>query len=66
MDRLLKVNEVSEWFSISSDRVYSMVREGDLPHVRLHRSIRFKREDLQQFLDEGGKGLPGGVWKRED
>ena len=62
--RLLKVPEVARILDTSEGRVYTMLREGILPGVRLGRQIRVDREALEEFIRNGGQALPGG-WKRE-
>jgi len=62
--RLLKVPEVARILDTSEGRVYTMLREGILPGVRLGRQIRVDREALEEFIRNGGQALPGG-WKRD-
>ncbi len=62
--RLFKIHEVAVILDVSEDRVYSLAREGLLPHVRLGRQIRIDSDILDEFIKAGGKALPGG-WKKE-
>lgn len=62
--RLYKIHEVAVILDVSEDRVYSLAREGLLPHVRLGRQIRIDSDILDEFFKTGGKALPGG-WKKE-
>jgi len=52
---LLKVSEVVEFLKLSTNRVYTLIKQGVLPSVRVGGSIRVIREDLEQFLKGGGK-----------
>ncbi len=61
---LLKINSVAKILDVSEDRVYTLAREGILPHVRLGRQIRIDSQVLEEFIRGGGKALPGG-WRRE-
>ena len=64
MSKLLKADEVAEMLEVSEDRVYQLVRENILPHVRLGRQVRFSAELLNNFIANGGKTWPGG-WRKE-
>jgi len=58
LDQLLRVNQVAEWLDLSEDRVYSLIREGYIPAVKLNRTIRVSREAMEQLIEEGGTALP--------
>lgn len=62
--KLLRIPTVAQILDVSEDRVYSLAREGVLPHVRLGRQIRVDSDALEEFINNGGKALPGG-WRRE-
>jgi predicted DNA-binding transcriptional regulator AlpA len=50
----------------SAARVYELARRGLLPGVvRLGRQVRFDRRKVLEFVDRGGRSLPGG-WRREE
>ena len=63
-EKLMNSNEVAEILFISNERVYALAREGILPCVRLGRQLRFSPGKISQFIENGGKALPGG-WRRE-
>lgn len=48
--QLLTVAEVAELFRVSSMTVYRLIRNGELPAVRVGRSYRVSEEDLQSYL----------------
>lgn len=58
MEQLLRVSQVAEWLDLSQDRVYSLIREGYIPAVKLNRTIRVSREAMEQFIDGGGRAFP--------
>ena len=62
---LMTVSEVATFLNMKQDKVYSLAREGILPTVRLARQIRFSRDALEKFINEGGKPLSGG-WRKEE
>jgi len=50
-DRLLTYDEVSEEFSVPKGTLFWWVARRAIPHVRLGpRSVRFRRPDLEQWL----------------
>ena len=62
--QLMKVNDVADVLGVSEARVYELVREEILPGVRLGRSVRVSKSELERFVAAGGKSLRGG-WRRE-
>ena len=61
--RLLTMKEVALRLGISLQRTYEMGRLGLLPVVRLGRQLRVEEGRLASWVEDGGRGLPGG-WKR--
>jgi len=47
---LLTVAEVADLFRVSSMTVYRLIRNGELPAVRVGRSYRVREDDLQSYL----------------
>lgn len=48
----LKVPEVAGILRIARSRAYEMVAEGKIPSVRIGRSIRINRRELDRWLEE--------------
>ena len=48
--QLLTVAEVADLFRVSSMTVYRLIRNGELPAVRVGRSYRVSEDDLQTYL----------------
>ena len=48
----LKVPEVAEVLRIGRSRAYEMVAEGKIPSVRIGRSVRVNRKELDRWLEE--------------
>ena len=48
---ILRVSEVAEVLRVDPDTVYSMVRRGELPVIRVGRAFRFSREQLVRFVE---------------
>ena len=62
--KLLLIRQVAEMMHISTSRAYALARSGMLPTVRLGRQLRVDADRLDQWIADGGKGLPGG-WKQD-
>lgn len=49
----LDYQETSQLLKVPVGTLYSWVSQRKIPHVRItERTIRFRREDLEQWLDE--------------
>jgi excisionase family DNA binding protein len=57
----LKVPEVAEVLSIVRSRAYELVGSGEIPSVRIGRSVRVSREELERWLEE--QRQPGARWR---
>ncbi|OAB32993.1 helix-turn-helix domain-containing protein [Paenibacillus glacialis] len=44
------VIELSELLGISTDTVYTMVRERQIPHLRIRRRVIFYKETIEEWL----------------
>jgi excisionase family DNA binding protein len=50
--KLLKINDVASTLNISRSLAYFIVETGELPAVRIGRSVRIKSEDLRAFIEK--------------
>lgn len=64
MKQLMTIAEAARVLAISESHAYSLAKEGLLPVVRVGRRVRVNPADLERFIAEGGRNLPGG-WRRE-
>ena len=48
----LKVPEMAEELRIARSRAYELVGNGEIPSVRIGRSIRVSRRELEKWLEE--------------
>lgn len=51
MKEFLTIGELSEYLNLKRTNLYSMVESGELPHYRIGRLIRFKRDDVDRWLE---------------
>ena len=57
---LLTGSEVARKLRISCSYVYALIRRGEMPALRVGRSVRVRREDLDAFINDH---LNGGTVK---
>ena len=53
---LLTLEEVARMLRISRGKAYGMAASGELPIVRMGRSVRVRRDRLEAWLDERSQG----------
>jgi excisionase family DNA binding protein len=47
----VNIEELSEYLGIKKSTLYGMVEKGELPHYRIGRLIRFKRDDMDSWIE---------------
>lgn len=52
-DRLLTVSEVAADLRVSNMTVYRLIRNGELPALRVGRNYRIRQVDLEAYLRAG-------------
>ena len=57
----LKVPEVAEVLRIARSRAYELVGSGEIPTVRIGRSVRVSRKELDRWLEE--QRQPNARWR---
>jgi len=50
-ERLIRPAEVAEYLSVSIFHVYRMAREGELPHVKIGRAVRFRLSEITAWVE---------------
>jgi len=51
-DRLLKASEVAEMLNIGLSFAYKLMREGEIPSIKLGRAVRVRHCDLKTFIND--------------
>ena len=54
--RLLEADDVARYLGMRTDWVYREVRAGRLPHIRLGRAVRFRRDSIEAWLAARERG----------
>ena len=52
LPRLLNAQDVAAALKMGLSTVYMLVERGELPSIRIGRSVRIRPEDLEKFIDE--------------
>jgi excisionase family DNA binding protein len=47
----MTVNEVAQVLRVSKMTVYRLIRQGDLPAVRIGRGFRIREDDVHRYLE---------------
>ena len=53
----LNAEELAKLFKVTPHRVYDLVREDRIPHIRIGRQIRFSPEAIEQWAAAGGQPI---------
>ena len=53
--KLMTAKELAEYMQLNPLTVYRKVKGGEIPCIRLGRSIRFKKEQIDEWLEEETK-----------
>ena len=51
-EKLLKASEVAELLNVSRAMSYHLMQSGQIPVVRINRSVRVKPDDLRSFIEQ--------------
>ncbi|MNO15647.1 Helix-turn-helix domain protein [compost metagenome] len=50
MKQIITVNELASYLKVSTDSIYAMVREKQIPHIRVRRRILFSRDMIEEWM----------------
>jgi len=56
MTQLMTIREAAEFLKVSRSYLYQATRRGEVPVMRLGRSLRFSRETLSAWIESRMKG----------
>jgi len=54
---LLKGNDVARMLNISRAFAYQLMRQGEIPTVRIGNAVRVCKEDLLAYIDQNRRGF---------
>ena len=55
MTDVLNIDEACEYLKLARSTIYRLSREGVIPHTRIGRSLRFKKEVLDDWMRKGSE-----------
>jgi excisionase family DNA binding protein len=55
MEELLTINELSRYLKISKPTLYKMVEKGNIPALKIANQWRFKKEDINMWIEKQRK-----------
>ena len=58
-ERLLKADDVSRILNISRALAYRLLKQGEIPTVRINHAVRVKPADLEEYIQRSHKTLGG-------
>ncbi|MFE9278713.1 helix-turn-helix domain-containing protein [Paenibacillus glucanolyticus] len=50
MKQIITVNELASYLQVSTDSIYAMVREKQIPHIRVRRRILFNMDMIEEWM----------------
>jgi excisionase family DNA binding protein len=56
LSRLLNVQDVAAALNMGLSTVYLLVERGEIPSIRIGRSVRIRLEDLEKFIESKVQG----------
>ncbi len=61
-DDILTIKEVAEYLKLTERTLYRLVQEGQVPGFKVGNSWRFKRADIERWIEDQKKRIqrPGG------
>ena len=54
LEKLMTIDEVAEYFQVKKRTVYDWVKKGKIPAIKTVGQWRFKRDQIDQWLDQHG------------
>jgi excisionase family DNA binding protein len=58
-DTLLNVKQVAQYLQLKESTIYSWAQDGKIPAIKIGRTWRFRRMDLDSWLERHLKGEEG-------
>ena len=53
------VPEVAEYLKICKSKLYSMIRKGEFPHIRIGKNVRILESDLIDYIEQQVESMFG-------
>ncbi|PID38747.1 MAG: DNA-binding protein [Proteobacteria bacterium] len=56
---ILTIREVAEYLKVTEKTVYGLAQKGKIPGFKVGGQWRFKREDIDQWIEDGKEAATG-------
>jgi len=53
MDKWLTLEQIAEYLQMSTSSIYKMSKKGKIPAYKVGRQWRFKKEEIDRWIEEG-------------
>ena len=53
MDKWLTLDQIAEYLQMSTSSIYKMAQKGKIPAYKVGRQWRFKKEEIDRWIEEG-------------
>jgi len=57
-DKVFTIPEVAAYLKISKSKIYYLVSQKQIPHLKLGRNVRIRESDLQKWLELQTEKMP--------
>jgi excisionase family DNA binding protein len=51
-NQVLTIKQVAEYLQVTEKTIYTLVQEGNIPAFKVRGQWRFKREDIERWIEE--------------
>ena len=48
---LMTVSDLAKYLAVSKSMIYKLVEEEEIPYIKIGKSLRFKREDIETWIE---------------
>lgn len=52
MENIYTIPEVARYLKLSKSKVYYMVQNGEIPHLKIGRNVRIREDDLKKWIEK--------------
>ena len=52
MEEIMTIPEIADYLKLSKSKVYKMVQKGDIPSIKIGKSVRLRRTDFVDWMME--------------
>ncbi len=64
-DKVFTIPEVAAYLKISRSKIYYLVSQKQIPHLKVGRNVRIRESDLQKWLDLQTEKAPTSFQKND-